>query len=162
MWMIRAAPKGILADAFVSSGVVALGLSELGDLRQFQTKSELAREIQLRWPQWGDRHIGSATNQLLRFRDDVKIGDAVITYDLKRRLYHIGTVTGDYLHSSDIVPLYSHIRAVHWQGELNRGDLSKSSQNSLGSTSPLFEVPTAARNEILVAADKVCDAGESR
>ena len=109
MWMVRAASGGRLADEFHDKGVVAIGWSDIGDLKKFNGKAEIVEAIRNQWPDWKEGKALSSASQLIRFRDEFQTGDRVITYDSSRRSYWIGTITGEYRHASGVVATSPHL-----------------------------------------------------
>lgn len=151
LWMVRSSSGGRLADEFVEKGVVALGGAPIGDLREFRDKQGILAALQAKRPDRKPGQWQAAASQWIRFRDELKQGDRVITYDSSRRVYHVGTIASDYQHTPGIVSEFQHSRAVDWQGEVNRDVLSPRARNSLGSTLTLFRVPEDVAGEILKA-----------
>lgn len=148
MWMVRSASGGRLADEFVEQKVVAIGWEDIGDLAQYQTKAEILLAIRQNWPDWSQGRCMSSASQLERFRTQLQKDDRVLTYDSSRRIYHVGTLVGDYAYQPDVVPPFENIRRVEWQGEVDRDVLSVTARNSLGSTLTLFRVPEHTVKEI--------------
>ncbi|TQE99487.1 MAG: restriction endonuclease [Spiribacter salinus] len=150
MWMVRAARGGRLADEFLDKRCVAIGWGQYGDLNQYRDKAALLKVAR---DQAADGHvsdgqINAAVSQQLRFRDELRVGDRIATYDSSRRVYHVGTITGDYRYDPDRLPPCENVRDVQWQGEVMRDRLSVAARNTLGSTLTLFRVPDWAQEEI--------------
>ncbi|WP_026289370.1 restriction endonuclease [Thioalkalivibrio sp. ALMg11] len=148
MWMVRAGRGGRQADEFLEKGLVGIGWESRGDLRQFPDKAALVEAYREGFPDWSDGRLQGAASQLIRFRDELSVGDRVLTYDSSRRIYHLGTLTGDYAYDPDVLPPCENVRPVKWEAELDRDRLSLSARNSLGSTLTLFRVPDAVRDEL--------------
>jgi restriction system protein len=148
MWMVRAASGGRLADEFKEQGVVAIGWGDIGDLDQYKDKAAILEAIKKNWPDWATGKRLSSASQLIRFREELSVGDRVITYDSSRRIYHIGTIAGPYKHHPKVVPPLENTRSVQWDGEVDRDKLSVSTKNSLGSTLTLFRIPDSAATEL--------------
>jgi restriction system protein len=148
MWMVRSASGGSLADSFHEKNIVAIGWGDIGDLAKYKDKAALLKAIKSNWSEWADGKIMSSASQLIRFRDELAVRDRVVTYDSSRRIYHVGTIKGDYKYSSEILPPYENTRSVKWEGEVDRDKLSVSAKNSLGSTLTLFCVAEFAAEEI--------------
>lgn len=151
LWMVRSASGGRLADEFVEKGVVALGSPVVGDLCKFRNKREILTALQAKRPNRRPAQWMAAASQWIRFRDELKQGDRVVTYDSSRRVYHLGTIASDYQHTPGVVSDFQHSRAVDWQGEVDRDVLSPRARNSLGSTLTLFRIPDDVTEEILSA-----------
>lgn len=148
MWMVRSSSGGRLADDFAEKNVVAIGWDEIGDLGQYKNKAAILQAIRNRWPDWSEgRYIASAS-QLERFRSKLQQGDRVITYDSSRRVYHVGTITSEYIHQPNVVPPFENLRKVEWDGEIDRDVLTVAARNTLGSVLTLFLIPTPTAQEI--------------
>jgi restriction system protein len=148
MWMVRSASGGRLADEFIEKGIVAIGWNDIGDLGKYTDKAAIIAAVENAWPDWPEGRVMNSASQLLRFRDELAVGHRVLTYDSSQRVYHVGTIKGNYCHSTDVLPPYENTRSVHWEGEVDRDKLSVSTKNSLGSTLTLFRVPDSAAEEI--------------
>jgi restriction system protein len=148
MWMVRAASGGHLADEFKAKGIVAIGWNDIGNLKNFKEKKEVISAVREEWPEWPAGRVMNSASQLVRFRDELKIDDRVITYDSSQRIYHVGTIRGGYMHNAEMVPPFENVREVEWQGIVDRDKLSLATRNSLGSTLTLFLVPEFAATEV--------------
>lgn len=93
-----------------------------------------------------------AASQCLRFRDEIAVGDHVITYDPGRRVYHLGTIKSDYKRVEGLIPDFENVRDVDWHTEIERDLLSTATRNSLGAIMTLFRLPDSAAREIEAAA----------
>lgn len=148
MWMVRSASGGRLADECISKGVVTIGWGDIGDLSRFEDKKSIIHAMEQQWPDWKPGRVMSSASQLIRFRDELSVGDRVLTYDASRRVYHIGRLSGDYQYQEGLVPPFENIRNVNWEGEIERDKLSVATRNILGSTLTLFLIPDGAAAEI--------------
>jgi restriction system protein len=152
MWMVRAAAGGRLADEFLEKRLVAIGWSDIGDLSQYKEKPALVAAVRKQWPAWRDGTVKSSASQLIRFRDELAVGDRVITYDSSTRTYHLGTIAGEYVHAPGAIPPYENIRQVQWESHVDRDKLSVDTRKRLGPTLTLFKVPETAAQELEIAA----------
>jgi len=148
MWMVRASSGGRLADEFKEKGVVAIGWEDVGDLSHFNDKAAILEVVKKEWPDWSGGKCQSSASQLIRFRDQLNVGDRVITYDSSRRIYLVGTISGPYKHLPDVLSPFENTHPVQWEGEVERDVFSSSTRNRLGSTLTLFLVPDFAAEEI--------------
>ncbi|SFC92018.1 restriction system protein [Thiohalospira halophila DSM 15071] len=146
--MVRAGQGGRQADEFVEKGHVGIGWEEVGELGAFPDKAALVERYRRAYPDWSEGRLNTAASQLIRFRDEMGPGDRVLTYDSSRRIYHIGTISGEYRHDADLLPPSEHVRAVDWQDELDRDRLSLDARNTLGSVLTLFRLSEPVRAEI--------------
>ncbi|MES9973587.1 MAG: restriction endonuclease [Candidatus Thiodiazotropha sp.] len=149
MWMVRSASGGRLADAFVEANLIAIGWADIGDLNQYKNKSEILSAVKKQWPDWSDGRRMSSASQLERFRSMLEKDDRIITYDSGNRIYHVGTITGDYQYNPDLLAPFVNTRSVEWSGSVERDALSVSARNTLGSVLTLFQVSKKAADEIL-------------
>lgn len=131
--------------------MVAIGWSELGDLSNVHSREQLSQLAEQAWPE-NDRFQNSASvGQVYRFREQIVPGTPVVTYDSNRRIYHLGTVTGEYVYHPEYDPELVHTKAVKWEKEISRDVLSAGSKNSLGSISTIFCVSTEAAEEVFAS-----------
>ena len=146
-WLVRADQGDALAGVFESTGTVALGgapgpadLTGLGH----DEIVELIRPTQGR-----DDEAAADAGRLVKFRDDMRHGDIVVTVDGDARQLLIGEVTGDYEYRAD-QPTGDrhHVRAVEWYGRYGRDDrglLSEEMAKRTGLEAALVELtPTEA------------------
>jgi restriction system protein len=147
-WMVRAETGGRLYDAFKQCAAVAIGWHEIGSLAPFRTREALAERVRMQWPEWKPQAVAMAAGQLHRFRNEITIGDTVLTYDPGRRVYLVGEISGDYVRDPKIDPENPNLRPVRWRGEVSRDLLSLPSKNSLGAISTLFLVPPDVAQDV--------------
>jgi restriction system protein len=148
MWMVRSASGGRLADECVEKKVVAIGWAKVGDLNAFPDKEALRASLRQHRPNASPGNEMNSASQLLRFRDEIAVGDRVITYDSGTRTYHVGTIIGEYTYSPNRIEGYPNIRSVKWEGRVDRDKLTVNSRNTLGSTLTLFKVPEKTAQEV--------------
>lgn len=151
MWMVRAASGGRLADEFKDKGIVAIGWEDVGDLSRYGDKAAILEAVKTAWPEWAEGKCQSSASQLIRFRDQIKVGDRVISYDSSRRTYLVGTISGPYKHLPDVLGPFENTHSVKWEGEVERDVLSSLTRNRLGSTLTLFRITDFAADEIEAA-----------
>ncbi len=147
-WMVRAQRGGRLYELFKEHSIVAIGWHELGDLTSATTRAALAERIHKVWPGGKPQADAMSVGQLHRFRTEMKAGDGVVTYDPSRRVYLVGTITGDYRWSLAFDSDNANIRDVAWKGEVSRDLLSVESRNSLGAISTLFLLPKETADDL--------------
>ncbi|WP_182085958.1 restriction endonuclease [Aureimonas sp. ME7] len=139
-WMVRAERNGRLYDPFKEEGLVAIGWHEIGSLEHLRTRDAIAAKVRAAWPDWKAQAQAMAVGQLHRFRNEMKAGDTVLTYDPRRRVYLVGEIAGDYRRDENVDPEDPNVRPVKWRGEVSRDLLSAASRNSLGAISTLFQL----------------------
>ena len=96
-WMIRAGRGGTYIEDFETKGYAAIGWSRLGDLNQYKSTDAL-REAYLReYTQAKPQAMANAVAMIVKFRDHIKKGDTIVSYDTETRQYLIGEDQGKYL-----------------------------------------------------------------
>lgn len=153
MWMVRAGQGAALIDDYLSKGIITIGWFCDQDLQSIRDRVELEAALRSVYPDDTDAQIRSSLTQVGRFLFDFTSSDRVITYDSRERVYHVGTITGDYAYRPDlnlVAPDAPHnqIRAVQWQGSVRRDDLSVSARNTLGAIMTIFLINDDVRAEI--------------
>jgi restriction system protein len=147
-WMVRAETGGRLYDVFREQSAVAIGWHEIGSLESLRTREAIAERVRMQWPEWKPQAIAMAAGQLHRFRNEIKVGDTVVTYDPGRRVYLVGEISGEYIRDDKIDPEDPNLRPVRWRGEVSRDLLSLPSKNSLGAISTLFLLPPEVAQDV--------------
>lgn len=140
IWMIRAGEGGRLADEF-SKGYVAVGWVELGDMTDITDREEMRKQHQMSYPTMKKGQVPNDFSMFFKYRNIVTVGDCVVTYDVSKREYLIGTIVGEYEYKPNLVGDYPHVRKVEWKGRVSRDSIPIASKNTLGSTLTLFSVP---------------------
>lgn len=148
VWMVRAGEGGYLIEEF-ARGYVGIGWNAVGSLKDLASPDDLRAHYIAGYPEASVGNINGGVAMLNKFRSVMKVGDKVITYDPSRREYLVGTVASDYLYKPGEIKDYNHIRAVKWDGRVNRDRLSASARNSLGSTLTLFAVNEDVWGEVI-------------
>jgi restriction system protein len=148
MWMVRSDAGKYFAE-FQQTGCVAIGWAEVGDVKPGEAKSVLITRLSVALDHLKPGGLQSGASQILRFLNELKIGDDVITYDPSQRIYAVGTITSDAIFDdqrfSGELP---RVRNVKWTRQISRDQLSIRARNTLGSTLTLFEVSPDAADEL--------------
>jgi restriction system protein len=149
-WMVRAGRNGFLFDRFKEMSLVALGWSCVGSPSDLADKQGLCVKLREIEPAATDQSLMVAAGQLIRFSNEIKIGDRVVTYDPRSRTYLCGIIKGEceYVPNPNEPGELTNRRMVAWQKEKPRDDLSISARNTLGSTLTLFWIPSTIADEI--------------
>lgn len=143
IWMVRAGRGGAYVDDFIESNFVGIGFASAGDVSSPVNKDEIIAKMRAENP------VGKfqmAASQILRFFDEFKVGDSVLTYDPGQRLYFFGEIKSD-VKKVDHTLFRS--RDVQWQGQIARDSLKQSTRNSLGAISTLFMVQGDAAADVV-------------
>ena len=121
----------------------------MGDLSNVHTREQISRLVEQSWPENNKFQNSASVGQVYRFREEIVAGKTVVTYDSSRRIYHLGTVTGDYVYHPEYDPELVHTRSVRWEKEISRDVLSAESKNCLGAISTIFRLSDGAAEEVL-------------
>ena len=148
MWMVRAETGGRLFETFKSNSIVAIGWHQIGPLDDLTGRDAIVDKVQRCWPDWHKMKIRMNGGQLHRFRNEMVVGERIVTYDPSSRVYLVGTLSGEYRWDSSHDAEFSNVRPVEWEGEVSRDWLSVPTKNSLGAISTLFLVPEEAGEEL--------------
>jgi len=148
MWMVRAGEGGKVVDDFRAKNVVAIGWTEIRDLKNVTDRKEILRMVEKAYPEKKEKHNLVAGSQISRFRNELRQDDRIITYDPASRVYIVGTILGGYEFAPSLIDQMPHAHKVNWEGQVERDRLSVATKNSLGAISTLFKVPSEAAEEI--------------
>jgi restriction system protein len=149
LWVVRAGRDGVYVQDFLDKAMVAIGWSQSGDLTGFQTREQVAAALIEAFPEYSKFQLSMNAGQVHRFLCELVPGEMVLTYDPDKRLYHLGTVTGNYVFHSDYDVELRHTRAVKWTSEFERDRLTAATKNSLGSIATIFRASEDASEEVL-------------
>ena len=132
VWMVRAGSDSVFIDEFLSRQMIAIGWSKLGDLSKVHSREQFSQLVERLGPKNNKFQNSASVGQVYRFREEIVPGTTVVTYDSGRRIYHLGTVTGDYVYHAEYDPELVHTKAVKWEREISRDILSAGSKNLWG------------------------------
>jgi len=121
----------------------------MGDLSSVHSREQMSQLVEKCWPEDNKFQHSLSVGQVYRFREELIPGKTVVTYDSNRRIYHLGTVTGDYVYHPEFDEELVHTRAVRWEKEIPRDALTAETKNSLGAISTIFCVSASAADELL-------------
>lgn len=138
-WMVRAGEGGRLVSEFDSANCVAIGWQEMGDLSRFKSLGELKSEVTRVYPGDHPSKAANAAAMLWKFKEEMSVGDDVVTYNPIQREYLVGKIKGDYRYNDSVLSDYNQIRDVEWSGKVSRDHLTAAAKNTLGSVLTLFE-----------------------
>jgi len=148
MWMVRAGERAWRIEEFERESLVSIGWQEMGDMSALRTREEFVRQVERSYPEAKKAWIPGAAGQAFRFAREIKVGDAVVTYNPAERAYLVGTVAGNYEYAVQLSAEQPNLRRVKWRGRVARDQLSVAARNSLGAISTLFVIPPEAAAEI--------------
>ncbi|MHB1795255.1 MAG: restriction endonuclease [Acidobacteriaceae bacterium] len=149
VWMVRAGRDSAFIYEFLSRQMIAIGWTKMGDLSNVRSREQISQLVEQSWPENNKFQNSASVGQVYRFRDEIVPDETVVTYDSNRRIYHLGTVTGDYVYHPEYDPELVHTRSVRWEKEISRDVLSAESKNCLGAISTIFRLSDGAAKEVL-------------
>lgn len=144
MWMVRAGEAGFRFEEFKDGPLVSIGWLQMGDMRSLKSREDFQKAVVAAYPTAKKGQVGAYAGQAYRFVREIKVGDAVVTYDRSERIYLVGNVAGEYEYAPNVSEAQPNIRRVRWRGNVARDALSVSARNSLGSISTLFVISAEA------------------
>ena len=124
-WLLSAGKNGELWPAFWTQNRIAIGWSDVGDLRSIQSNVHLKSKIERLWPGQTAQAYANQAGQIWRFYREIRIGDVVFIRSFLA-LIGIALVDGDYdfieeddplrqkLYSSHFEDYFPHTRPVRW------------------------------------------------
>ena len=147
MWMVRAGEDSFLIEEFLKNKIVAIGW-DLGDLSD-KSDDEIEK---LFLEKYKNRR---SLNQVLSFKNNINIGDYVLSAKKSTGTYFMGKILSDYKRDYAITQKdssgdnYFDVRDVEWLGEVQRDSLTKSTQKDIGKNATVFDINDDAKEEIL-------------
>ena len=159
--MVRADRNGAAFDAFRSEAAIGIGWGDLGDLAELATRDAIAEAYEQTYPSKSAQAVGMDVGQIDRFVNRFAEGDQVVTYDPSRRMYACGVISGPYVYDPEAeVRVLTNRRAVTWQHETSRDDLSAPARTSLGSISTIFAIRGDVATELWKPQTPIAEGGE--
>jgi restriction system protein len=149
LWVVRAGRDAIFVEDFSEKKMVAIGWNQIGNLSGLHSRDEVAAVLISGYPEYTKFQLSMNTGQVHRFLCELVRGETVLTYDPSKRIYHLGTVVGDYVYRPDYDVELRHTRAVTWTATVERDSLSASTKNSLGSIATIFRASESASDELV-------------
>ena len=157
MWMIRAERDGAMIEHFLNEGIASLGWGEVGPIYPTDTKENVRRRLDesYRYDKVGARP--NIVGMLRRFSCDVHVGDAFVTVDPQRRLYHVGLVRSDaeigthlWLNpaTGNVSDEKGYVRKVDWVRAIPWISLSLTARRTLNGQLSHFRIRTEVSEEI--------------
>lgn len=111
-WIYSPGDNACMWDEFYAAGMMGIGWSVLGDLKQYPSKDAMKQAMKDRIdPQYSYTNAAHATWQ---FANEMKPGDIVFAKQGKRLIVGKGVVTSDYQFDADRDDDYKQIRGVNW------------------------------------------------
>lgn len=147
LWMVRAGKGSRYIDEFREQDFVAIGFTELprysADIERDELKQMYAEAV----PLASRGQVASQVGQVIRFLQELQIGEWMTTYDADRREYLLGEIESapEWRETIEGLTWY---RSVSWSHHVSRDALSRPTRNSLGAISTLFQLSGDPAREI--------------
>lgn len=138
-WMVRAGQGAHLAEDFLDKNIVSLGWKHMGDLSNLKTLNDIKDKYKKTYPDHKPGKVNLCAGQLNRLRNEIKVGDSVVTYNAQDRKYSLGTIVSEYEYHQEDVD-HPNWRRVKWTKKVDRDGLSATVKNYLGSAMSLFSI----------------------
>lgn len=138
---------------FLRDGVIAIGLREMGDLRNVGGDRGAFKERYAEaYPNAKRKNVDASAGILFRFAREAQVGDYVVFPSKSDRKINIGVIESDYTYEPS-APEYVHRRKVRWLKHLPRPSFSQGALCVIGSAKSFFAVKNYA-DEYLAALDR--------
>lgn len=130
-----------LTAELVDEGFISIGWDELGSLSAITGGREgFKRALEAERPDAKARSIAGQAGVLVRFRDEMSVGDVVVAPYKPTSTINLGVVTGDY-YFDPAAPTHRHRRRVEWRKLfVPRTVFSQSALYEIGSVLTVFRV----------------------
>lgn len=152
-WMVRS-DGGRFLDRFLEQRAVEICWG-IGIISPTDTRGDIRRRCAEVYPR-----DTNAWHQIRRFVQEAAIGDSVVTYDSKSRIYHIGVIRSDASHIAGVYGtenLSGYSRRVDWSHEISRDLLSTDARNKLGGQLTCFALSAPTAQEL----NRLCYGGST-
>ncbi len=149
IWMVRAGKGADYVDDFIGDEFVGIGFPEAGDVDSSTTRETMEERMALANPREKVSANRVRAAQVVRFLNEIQLGDWVTTYDPNQRLYFLGKI------SSAVTPRDHDLhrsRTVAWQKKIPRDVLKVATRNSLGAISAMFLIKEDAAADMMANA----------
>jgi restriction system protein len=138
MWGVH---NDTLGKELVDDGFISIGWDEIGDLRTVaRGREEMKAVLRPAYPDSKPGAIAVWAGILLRFAEEMQIGDIVVAPHKKDSTVNIGVVTGPYEYFA-AEPVHRHRRRVDWKRTgLSRTIFSQAALYELGAFLTVFRI----------------------
>lgn len=111
IWSYAPGENGYKWDEFRTQGIMAIGWDEIGDLKKYNSKNEIADKLNKLYE--SNNKPTNDSLALWQFCNEIQIGDRIFAKAGSKKLLGIGEVISDYEFDSNRDE-YKHIRKVNW------------------------------------------------
>lgn len=152
-WVVRGGVDDQEVGSFLENRCIALGWTDVRSLQDIQSKRDIIERVNSEYPNYKPGARYYMVEQLNDFRFSMSVGDGVITYDPRRRLFYSGAIVGEYAYNLRQSGAFPHSRAVQWKGSISRVALSAETRLALGRYPFIFRISETAWQEVSDAMD---------
>lgn len=136
--------KGLVA---VLGAITARGEDKVGDLSGLTTIEQIKKKVDEAFPESSSLRKGVLADTLHKFRNEMQVGDLVLTYSRSERVYAMGKITSEYIFDPSMD--MQHIRQTDYsQRTISRNNLTYSTKRALMAGYVLYLVQSEAKREI--------------
>lgn len=141
MWGIH---NDTLTSELVTDGFVSVGWGPVPDLDGLGvTREEIKASLATIYPDRSAATIAAWAGILLRFRDEIQIGDVIVAPYKPDRTVNVGIITSGYYYDA-AAPEHRHRRRVEWKRVgTPRVDLTPAGRDALSRLQTVFAIRTA-------------------
>ena len=140
VWVGRVVDDNDKEAEALRNGVCIAGWDKISDFLKFKDEADLRHAITSKYPAKNNMGVAGWIGQILRFRDEISIGDIVVMPSKLSPVFHIGVVTGDYEYAATPGGKFRHRHPVKWVGEIKKSDIHKGASGSIGAFLSVFKV----------------------
>ncbi|MGW8482445.1 restriction endonuclease [Microbacterium sp. NPDC055903] len=139
-----------LAEELIEEGFISIGWDSLGPLTSLSGRESIKAALTALWPDAKPRSIAGQAGVLIRFRDEIRVGDVIVAPYKPDSTVNIGVVTSEYYFTAS-AETHRHRHRVEWKKVgLPRTVFSQSALYEIGSAITVFRVRNHA-GEFLAA-----------
>jgi hypothetical protein len=122
-WLFAPGEQATMWEEFYKEGIMAIGWHEIGDLKQYSSKNDMANRMQEVYK--NDTSNNNGATACYDFLNNIKVGDIIIPKKGTRYYLGYGIVQSEYMFNP-AVEHYTSIRKVNWikKGEWEENDQS--------------------------------------
>ena len=155
MYMVRASENGLVLPRFLEKGVAYIGWGDVGPVVPTDSKEDIRRRLDRMDPRQGPGARPNIVGMLRRFCCEIRVGDVVVTYDPRRREYHVGIVRSDAENEMTFwqngYKELGYVRSIEWAHVVPRDGLSVKTRQGLNGHLSCYEVSEVVRRELVEA-----------
>ena len=111
-WLYAPGRNAYKWDEFYNSGIMAIGWGDLGDLRDYASKTEIKKKM--RELSGNEDSYKNDAHAAWQFVNEIRVGDIIFVKKGRNKIIGRGVVTSDYYFDDTVEDSHKHIRDVNW------------------------------------------------